>query len=146
MDFSGKSIDTGSIPVVLAKQSASEVFEKTYQLSLKEKMSTVFRATFYANGEEQSENQVSFVRDKHLDLRKPRILTEIVVVDDHYEIRLVTDQFAKYVELSYEADIVFSDNYFHLFPGVQKIVTFPLEIELATALKGLTIRSLFDTY
>jgi beta-mannosidase len=146
MDFSGKTIDTGSIPVSVAKQSVLDVFDKTYAMSLKEKMTTVFRATFYANGEEQSANQVSFVRDKHLDLRKPRIRTEIIAADDHYEIHLITDQFAKYVELSYEADVVFSDNYFHLFPGIQKIVTFPLEIDLATALKGLTMRSLFDTY
>ncbi len=142
IDFSGKSIDTGSINVSVAKQSVAEVVQKTYALTLQEKMSTVFRASFYANGMEISENQVSFVRDKHLELRKPRIRTEIIALEDHYEMRLITDQFAKYVELAYESDIVFSDNYFHLFPGV----SFPQDIDLATAIKGLTIRSLFDTY
>ena len=77
----------------------------------------------FENGIEVSETEV-FVPYKYLDLSVPHIKTEVTQTEETFEITLISNTFAPFVELDFEdADVLFSDNYFSLLPGKKQTVT-----------------------
>ena len=79
-----------------------------------------------------------FTSAKHFNFRKPVILCE-KIHDRKY--RLTADQFCKFVEVRFNEDVILSDNYFDLVPGVEKII----ETE-ETVLGEPEIYSLYDSF
>lgn len=52
---------------------------------------------------------------KYLQLKQPEIKVQVEETGEGYDITLDSDVFAAFVELDFEdADVIFSDNYFHL--------------------------------
>ena len=95
---------------------------------------------------------VLFVKAKHFNFIDPKISTEIFEEKDQFVIKVKSQAFAKFVELNMkEADAVFSDNFFDLSAGMDKMITVQKNrlsegISLEAFKRQLTIRSIFDTY
>jgi len=65
---------------------------------------------------------------KYLQLPKPDFNIEIIRRGTEYEIDLTTKTFAAFVELDlYDADVVFSENYFHITDEDKKVVVLKSE-------------------
>jgi beta-mannosidase len=145
--FDGTVMHEGGWDAVARSQAAVEVGRIDFELTREERFSTVFRALFTSADGVVARNQVSFAPDKHLRLRDPHIRAKVAEAAAGIEIALTADAFAKYVELSLPGtDVVFSDNYFHLFPGETCRITCPEIASPAQIAATLRIRSLYDTY
>ncbi|MGN0405803.1 MAG: glycoside hydrolase family 2 protein, partial [Bariatricus sp.] len=60
---------------------------------------------------------------KYLDLKKPEIEVQVQEKEDAYILQVTSDVFAPFVELDFEdADVIFSDNYFHLTGEMREVV------------------------
>jgi len=146
-DFDGKILQADQLPAAVQKQSAQKITDLSFTLDRKTAMATVLYACFSENGHLIAENQVSFAPDKHLKLKKPVITIQTALQDNRVEITLVSDQFAKYVELSLgEEDAIFSDNYFFLIPNQPKKITMNNHHSVQSIQGKLLLRSLVDTY
>ena len=103
-----------------------------------------------------SESVETIVPYKHLDLPEPEILAEVKETEDRsaYEIALSTDRFAAFVELELEdADVILSDNYFHMIRNTPYVVRLDKKdilrgkfADASDIKRRLRIRSLRDTY
>ncbi|MFX4301496.1 beta-mannosidase [Alicyclobacillus tolerans] len=99
-----------------------------------------------------STGTVIFCKAKHLELLSPDISLDMEELDDHFEIHLTSQTFAKYVmlELS-EADGVFSDNYFDLLPATPYTVLLSkkflsVDLSLKEVCEQIRVYSLIDSY
>ncbi|HKY29226.1 MAG TPA: glycoside hydrolase family 2 protein, partial [Pyrinomonadaceae bacterium] len=98
-----------------------------------------------------SSNDYFFAPYKDLAFPKPTITPEIIGAKERgkFRVKLSADKFAKAVYLAVpDHDGFFSDNYFNLAPGRERIVDFrsraPLSLEEFR--KRLQIRSVFDAF
>jgi beta-mannosidase len=92
---------------------------------------------------------ITFVPNKHLELKEPALLTTISENGGMLTIGVRASSLARFVELSLEgADVVFSDNYFDVPAGTSVYVTAPLPAGWteAQARKALRVCSLIDSY
>ncbi|HRY78333.1 MAG TPA: hypothetical protein P5154_06185 [Candidatus Izemoplasmatales bacterium] len=145
-DFDGKILEEGTAPAVVPKQSARKIADVDFDLTLAERQSTVLLVRLESRTRLVSENQVSFVADKHLRLKKGSVRTRFLIRDGKPAVGLTADTFLKYVELSLNRDLRWEDNYFFLVPGQERIVAVDEDINLKVLEKELKIRSLVDTY
>lgn len=120
--------------------------EVSYEYSFEELQDTIVYARLIdLNGNVVCENDCSLVPDKYLKLLNPLIKMELTKVDSHYELKLESDKVAKFVEISFDNyDIKLSDNFFNLFPGYIKVVTFECDNDLT--IDDINIKSLIDSY
>lgn len=147
IDFNGKVLEEGKIPVDLAPQSAVEIMKKKFELSFEEKMHTAFYAAFIVDGAILSENLANFLPDKYLELPKTKITYEIKDLDDCYELSLSSAGLCKFVEINFrDFDYILSDNYFFLLPGEKRAVTFKKDQPIHVIQEQVQIRSLVDSY
>lgn len=85
-------------------QSFDEALEKVY----------VEGKIVFGDGTEAG-NVETLLPYKYLVLPKAKINAFVTETKDSYEIQVVSDSFASFVELDFEdTDVIFSDNYFHL--------------------------------
>jgi beta-mannosidase len=145
-DLDGKILEEGTAPALIPKQSARKIAEVDFELSLAQKQSTVLWIRLESGGRLVSENQVSFVPDKHLRLKKGTIRTRFLIDHGRPAVGLTANTFMKYVELSLNRDLRWEDNYFYLIPGQERIVAADEDVDLKVLEKELKIRSLVDTY
>jgi beta-mannosidase len=90
-----------------------------------------------------------FVPDKHLRLVDPALETHLELSEQHLIIQVRAEKLARFVELSLEgADVIFSDNYFHVPARDSVTVTCPVPADwtLDQARQALRVRSLIDSY
>jgi beta-mannosidase len=81
------------------------------------------------------------VYPKDLKLLKP----DFVVMQQGNRIMIRATPYARYVEISFPGNnVLLSDNYFDLLPGVSKIITIPNNIDTKDLLSKIKIRSLYD--
>ncbi len=105
------------------------------------------------NGEVVSGGISLFVKPKHFAFPLPELNVSVTEEEDRYILKVKSNAFAHYVELSfYEADGVFSDNYFDLVSGEEKRVTL-LKSEFYKkgwnadqVLSDLRMKSVVDSY
>ena len=143
--FSGEVIQQGSLSVSVSAQQAVRVLKRTFQLTEEERCSTVFRAELWVEDDCICSNQVSFVPDKHLELKKPTITLKLNSQGARQTLELESDTFCKYVEIGFpKAEVRVSDNYFCLFAHEKKHVTF--ETKNSDLLSEIQVRSLVDSY
>ena len=90
---------------------------------------------------------------KYLALKQPLVQTDVTETEDAFVIRLKSDVFAPFVELDFEdADVIFSDNYFHLTGDPREVEVKKADIyrgnfaDAEDLKKRLQVRSLRDTY
>ena len=109
------------------------------------------RGQLLENGEVAHENLFYFVPPKALALpENPEISISMTTTGiGHYELRLKAEKLAKNVFLEFEdSEGFFSDNYFDLQPGVEKVATFDENKmgEKPLTAEDLKVLSLVDTY
>ncbi|HXC05595.1 MAG TPA: glycoside hydrolase family 2 protein, partial [Bacteroidia bacterium] len=85
---------------------------------------------------------------KNLLLTQPTIHQELKKEDDHYLLKLKSDVLAKSVciGIAETNSITPSDNYFDLLPGVEKTIVIYSDLSEEKLKKGMTLKSLWDTY
>ncbi len=81
--------------------------------------------SYESNGQIVGEGTVLFVPAKHFEFRRPHITCTRVSSNSW---KLISDEYAKFVEVGFEKDVILSDNYFDLIPGKEKIVTAEQEV------------------
>jgi len=92
-------------------------------------------------GEAVSEDLALFCRPKHLNLKQPKITTNVRSNPaGGYDVELATDSTALYVWLELP-DAKFGDNFVHLRPNTTKTIHVT-----TNAIADLKVKSLFDTY
>jgi beta-mannosidase len=104
-----------------------------------------------SRGKKRSENLVIFARPKHLELPRPRFSLFVSPGKEGkgFLVELSSDRTALWCRLEPTGgDVVFSDNFFHMRPGIKKRVeAVPLKVTtLAAFKKRLRIFSLVDTF
>ncbi len=91
------------------------------------------------------ENEVSFLRDKYLDLDKPHIKTVLKKENDEYILSLSSDTYTKYVWVDLKKDdVIFSDNFFSLHKDEKKEIKFKINKDIKE--KDIKIINLVDSY
>lgn len=149
----GETVAEGSSPVSAEKLSAVKALDLDFADTLTDKASLREHYLSFAlkkDGDVISESTVLFVQPKHLTLAKPEIKVSFGETPDKLILRLGTDVLAKYLALETGAwNVVFSDNYFDLLPGDEKVITVskadaPEGFNLASLQEALQIRSQWD--
>ena len=151
MTLSGRVLDSGEMPVETEPLSSQMVFEKNFgTLSLGEKRETIFVAELVQEDEVLARKLATFVRNKHLKLENPQLKAYLLDSrDDEVTIELVSEQLARFVELSLDdADVIFSDNYFDVLPGETVLVNCPKPKgwTIDDIGRSLTVFSLYDSF
>ena len=59
---------------------------------------------------------------KNLKLTKPKFQYDVDIVDNYYEIKLISENLIKIYLLTLNSEYNFSDNYFDLLPNKEKII------------------------
>jgi beta-mannosidase len=101
------------------------------------------------DGAPVSDNFVSFVKPKHMELLKPEIEIDVKGKGKIHSVAVTSAAPALWAWLEYKGKgVVVSDNFFHLRPGhsvrVEILTEEPVTIDEIK--KKLKVRSLFDTY
>ena len=107
---------------------------------------------FEADGIMVSENLVTFVRPKHLTLKKPRIRVSTKREDDGFKAVFTTNVPALWVfpdiaDDKFDTPTIYSDRFFHLLPRQKKQISIHPGGRKSGDLEGrLAVSSLVDTY
>ena len=135
----------GAGPFKIASYRAAKIATAPFNVK-EEELSRVFMiAEAKADNGNVYRNHAALVPVKYLELEKPSYRFDLTAKDGHYRLTITADCLVAFLEIDTDkADIVFSDNYFFLYPKQKKIVTWQSERKITLA--DLKIRSLIDTY
>jgi len=87
-----------------------------------------------------------FTQPKNLTLTKPNIVTKVEKKNSLWVVSLKTDYLAKDLYLNFPGiEGFFSDNYFDLIPGKERIITFIPKDKKLSPIK-IELTSLIDSY
>ncbi|MBN2883504.1 MAG: hypothetical protein JXN10_08240, partial [Clostridia bacterium] len=155
MDRNGAVWESGSRDAVIEKLSSKAIIsldftDKLNNMDLKRK--TILWYEYTDDAGNISGSSLLFVPNKYFLYEEPGITIDLVEYGDSIGLKLSASSYAGYVCLeSSNDDLVFSDNFFSLVPGCEKVVS----IEKSSAdlrereenIKGdLTVTSIFDSY
>ena len=152
-DASSEVMRSGCLDAEIGPLASGEVCRLDFgdELGDRERRRSVYlEYSLYSGGECISSGTLLFVRNKHFGFIDPRIMADVTEESDRFTIRLNSSAFAKYVALDLaDADCIFSDNYFDLSAGDEKVVSVkkcdlskPLGLEDFKAM--LQVRSIYD--
>jgi beta-mannosidase len=119
------------------------------QISADNQRNVVFVAEMWRDGQLAATSVTPFVANKHIELRKPGLKTQVSVEGQTLLVDITARSLARFVELSLdEADVVFSDNYFDLPAGCTVRISAPLPEgwSAAQAQSALKVQSLYDSF
>jgi beta-mannosidase len=125
MELSGKVLWEKRIETSVKTNSSESLFEEDVTNLLKsyDKRNVVFKASFQQGEEVLSSNLYYFVPPKDLRLTAPKITSTVIGTEKGVVIELSCESFAKNVYLRFEGmKGFFSDNYFDLFPGQERVI------------------------
>lgn len=104
------------------------------------------------SGNSLSSGTTLFVPAKHFKFSNPNLRFTVEEQEESFAVLISGSAFAKYVELSHDSDILFSDNYMDLHDSEEpiKVTVNKDKLEENMSLKefkdGLSVRSLYDTF
>ncbi|MEM9324462.1 MAG: glycoside hydrolase family 2 protein [Bacteroidota bacterium] len=149
-DFQGRKpfSYTGEIVLEANASLLCHTFTIAECLRAQDKRNVVAIASLIGEGGQiLSRTHYLFTNPKDLRLRIPSFTSQVTSKEDHFSVRLSTDTFAKSIYLEFEGHRGnFSDNFFDLLPGEEKVVTFPKPTDMPKKTPKLLIKSLRDTY
>ncbi|MDQ0229617.1 beta-mannosidase [Metabacillus malikii] len=145
-------VKQGTLSTEIASLTANQCEKLDFAdvLTKEAKRNTYVECTLYIDDKEHTTTTLLFAKPKHFEFLNPEIMTEITETEETYDITLQTATFAKYVELELlEADCKFSDNYFDLSSGTNKVITvkkdsLSVELDITSFKQQLKVRSVFD--
>ena len=143
-NFSGEVLCSGSDPVSLSGISSKRICKIPYQnISSRD---VYLKTTLWSGDELIDEKLYLLVPDKEASLPKVQIQHSTEIRDGKAIVTLRSDCFARYVYV--DSDLVWenwSDNYFDLEPGCEKVLSVELkDISLEALESSLQIKSLTD--
>ncbi len=147
IDFAGNNLWGESAPVKINANSSEVYFEINLNNLLKNhnRNKIVFSTRITSDGNTLTENNFYFLPVKELDLPNVKIEADIDKDKNIYIIELTTDKLAKNVFLSLKTgDGFFTDNYFDILPGENKIVFLASEQRIADPKKQIVIKTFGD--
>ncbi|MFO7632645.1 MAG: glycoside hydrolase family 2 protein [Caldilinea sp.] len=147
----GTVVKQGELAVTVAPLANTPVVELDFAAEVNDnnQRDLLFVAELRQGEEVVAINVAPFVPTKHLALRKPALKVNVTELDGELAIELQGDTLARFVEVSLVgADVVFSDNYFDLPAGRNRIVVaaLPAGWTAAQAQAALKVRSLYDAF
>ena len=150
MSFEGKTLNSWKVEANVPGNSSQRYWampKAAFDIA-KNGSNTLLKASVSQHGKTIAENIVYLQPFKALDLPNPGLTYEISEHSDVYTIHLKTQYLAKNVYLSANLSGNFSENFFDLLPGEEKVVTIPKdgETNLKSFKAGLKVESLVDTY
>jgi beta-mannosidase len=145
-DFSGKVIRSKTMKVIVKANHSTTVFNDL-TANLSANVNEKYISFKLKNKNKVIADKIYFLTyPKNLLLEKPQIISKISQHKNTLTIRLKTNFLAKNVYLNIkDVEGFFSDNYFDLVPGIEKIITFTCKSNNQSTLK-LEIISLVDSY
>jgi beta-mannosidase len=149
MDFDGKVVFRHSIPMRV-KANHSEIITTLSKSQLvydTDESRLVFVCRLKKGNEILVENLTYFKSPKNLDLKNPKISTNITKITSGFTIELTTNTLAKNIYLTCsDSNGFFNDNYFDLIPGIPKTVTVKTQLQQVEFERSLNIMSLVDSF
>jgi beta-mannosidase len=147
----GTVIESGYVLVVAAPLATTAIraLDFSTRLTLDNQRDLVLVCELRQDDQRIALTVTPFVPDKHLRLVDPALETHLELSEQHLNIQVHAETLARFVELSLDgADVIFSDNYFHLPAHDSVTVTCPLPAgwTIDQARQALQVRSLFDSY
>ena len=148
-------LDEISFDTKMEPHYAQKVFSRDYrELAAGQKDSCFLSYTLTGESGEAVTDTVLFVPDKHACLPVPVITAQIRQNENGFEIQMLTDCFARFVELDFDDfDAVFSDNFFDItspksfcvkIESIRSRNNIPVTVQ--SLQMNLRIRQLTDTY
>ncbi len=149
IDFYGNEIWADDMEVNVKALSSEIVYSQDLSRFLADsvKNKTMIHIKLLSGSTEIARENVYFKEVKDLDLPDPDVVFNITKKKDKFIIQIMTDYLAKNVFLDFPEDKGnFSDNYFDLLPGEQKITEFVPEYPEQKLEDKISVRSLYDVY
>jgi len=147
--FDGKILSDETIDIVIPENSSDIYFSSVLNDYIPEQYKNqCLLKTSVVNDEELiAENIYYFNYPKDLVLKRPELAIDIETNSKDYIIHISTDYLAKNIYLSVEdEDVFFSDNYFDLVPGEEKIILLKTGTPIENIDEKLKVITLDDTY
>jgi len=147
--FDGKILSDETIDIVIPENSSDIYFSAVLNDYIPEQYKNqCLLKTSVVNDEELiAENIYYFNYPKDLVLKRPELAIDIETNSKDYIIHISTDYLAKNIYLSVEdEDVFFSDNYFDLVPGEEKIILLKTGTPIENIDEKLKVITLDDTY
>jgi beta-mannosidase len=151
-DTAGKRVASGGREIVVRARS-SRLIETLDMQSHIDKIgarNAVLWVTIEDDGKYSTRNTVLFAPPKHIDFEDPQIRVDVTrQADKIFSISVTGTKPAMWVWLSHEKhDLVFSDNFFDLKPGITMKIFAGIKADISASefKSGLVIKSLIDTY
>lgn len=144
-DFEKGILDTISYDVTVDTRASFNV-PRAWMTDY-DKSSTAVVAVLKQNGKVISQKVCLFDKEKHLNLPKAKLHTKIFVKDNSVELHIKSDKFARLVKAECSAThLPFSDNFFDLLPGEERVVTMALDdsISAKEVAENIVVYSLTD--
>lgn len=104
-------------------------------------------AVLYKDDKVISKKTLLFDKEKNLNLPKAKLKTRIAVKKNSLELTIKTDSYARLVKAECSAaHLPFSDNFFDLLPGEEKVITMALEdgMDAKSVAESIVVYSLSD--
>lgn len=145
-------LQEGNVTAIIAQLSAQKVEGVEFgNLVTEDKMrNTYLECQLFIGGEWMSSTTILFTKPKHFEFEDPKLSVEVEETTDAFEIKVQSENFAKYIELDLaSADCKFSDNYFDLSAGDIRRITVNKEslsvtMDVEAFRQQFKIRSIFD--
>ncbi|MFV2050473.1 beta-mannosidase [Metabacillus sp. YM-086] len=149
MKKDGEIIQQDIFSVNINKLSSTQLLTKEFELE--DSRNVIFYFRLEKGGEIISNGSVLFEPAKYFNFLDPKLALKIDETEEHFQIKVHSKSFAKYVELSIkDLDIVFSDNYFDVPVGEEIVVSINKAEYPSLTVKSLdeniVVRSYFDSY
>jgi len=145
----GKVLESGVEDVALDPQGSKLIVSKAFKLTPEEKRHTVFMCELKQGSEHISTSLATFTANKHLELVDAQLKIAVSQQGDLAVYELTSQSLARFVELKLEdADVVFSDNYVDVIPGMPVRITSPIPAgwDLAKVRDALRITDLAGSF
>lgn len=144
----GELIVTGEDPVTAAPYADTLALTLELAEQIPSRRDALVWLELHVGTEVVSDNLVLFARPKHLELREPNIHATL---SDAGEGKVIVELSAEHPALwvwlsTPEGDLQYSDNFFHLAPGVTKTVEISGAPGANELLERLVVQSLLDTF
>ena len=94
------------------------------------------------DGEQIADNLILFCRPKQLDLQDPEISWQT----NDGQLIIKAHKPALWAWIWLDSDLPLSDNFFHLLPGEEKVISLPEDWDQKNTADAIKISSLWDTY
>jgi beta-mannosidase len=149
--LNGEVIEAGDAPVAAAPLATTtvQVLDFSARLNLDNQRERVLVCELWQADQRAALTVTPFVPDKHLKLSHPHLETQLELSGSQLRIQVRAAALARFVELAFDgADVIFSDNYFHLPAQTPVTITaaLPEGWTLDQARQALRVRSLRDSY